>query len=61
MFVQYYLANNDKVRGCSYNVLPKIVFVAVFYGLLVTHLVAHRFTLGNHIIAIPIIYLLRVI
>ena len=36
-------------------------FVAAFYGLLVTHLVAKRFTLGNPILAIPNIYLLRVI
>ena len=34
---------------------------AISYGLLVTHLVSHRFTLGNPIIAIPIMYLLRVI
>ena len=27
---------------------------AIFYNLLVTHLVAHRLTLGNPIIAIPI-------
>ena len=32
-------------------------FVA-FYGLLVTHLVAHRFTFGNPVLAICIIYLL---
>ena len=38
----------------------KSVF-AVFYCLLVTHLIAHRFTLGNPVIAIPIMYLLRVI
>jgi hypothetical protein len=39
--------------------LSKIVFFATFYGLLVTHLVTHRFTLGNPILAIPNIYLLR--
>ena len=33
----------------------------VFYSLLVTHLVAHKFTLGNPIIEIPIMYILRVI
>ena len=33
---------------------------AAFDGLFVTHLVAHRFTLGNPILAITIIYLLRV-
>ena len=38
----------------------KSAFVA-FYGILVTHLVAHRFTLDNPRLAIPIIYLLRVI
>ena len=38
----------------------KSAFVT-FYGLLVTHLVAHRFTFGNPILAIPSIYLLRVI
>ena len=43
-----------------YGVLPKFFF-AVFYILLVTHLVSHRFTLGNPIISIPIMYLLRVI
>ena len=31
---------------------------AIFYGLLVTHLVAHRFTLGNPKIAITIMHLL---
>ena len=38
----------------------KSAFVA-FNGLLVTHLVALMFTFGNPILAIPIIYLLRVI
>ena len=36
----------------------KSAFVA-FYSLLVTHLVAHRLTLGNSILVIPIIYLLK--
>ena len=35
--------------------------VVEFYGLLVTHLGAHRFTLCNPILVIPMIYLLRVI
>ena len=35
--------------------------LAAFYGLVVTHLVAHRLTLGNLVLAIPIIYLLRII
>ena len=36
----------------------KSAFVA-FYGLLVTYLVAHRFTLGNLILAIPIYILFK--
>ena len=39
----------------------KNIIFAALYGLLVTYLVAHRFTLGNPVLAIPIIYLLRVI
>ena len=31
---------------------------AAFYGLLVTHLVAYRLTLGNPVLVIPIMYLL---
>ena len=37
---------------------PENSAFAAFYGLLVTYLVAKRFTFGNPILAIPIIYLL---
>ena len=39
----------------------KVFLFAAFYGILVTHSVAHRFTFGNPILAMPIIYLLSVI
>ena len=44
----------------TYSVLQKIVFLAHFL-VLVTYLVSHRFTLGNPILVIPILYLLRLI
>ena len=57
--VKYFLGG---VNFCSkHTVLGKNSTFVTFYGLLVTHLVAHRFTLGNPILAIPIIFLLKVI
>ena len=57
--VKYFLLS--KLIALNIQCFAENSVFAVFYGLLVTFLVAHRFTLGNPIKAIPIMYLLRVI
>ena len=43
----------------EHTVFCRKLSFAACYGLSVTHLVSHMFTLGNPILALPIIYLLR--